>query len=93
MAQAARNLHTLSETSNVVQPAPLTEPVVITSAFITGGAVCVAATDVRLIGWEALPSVAGETEERRIMTRIVMSTDTAREIAALLRNALTKGGH
>jgi len=50
-------------------------------------------TDVRLIGWEAIPEIEGQMGERCIVSRIVMSTDTAREIVSILRNALTRGGH
>ena len=72
---------------------PLVEATIVSTTFITGGAVCVGSTDVRLMGWETIPAVEGGEGERRLVTRIVMSTDTAREIVQILRNALTKGGH
>lgn len=75
------------------EPAPVTEPTIVPTAFITGGIVEVTDTCVRFIGWEQLPSIGGEMVERRIAVRLAMSNDCARDLVANWRNALTRGGH
>ncbi|WP_119273110.1 hypothetical protein [Taklimakanibacter deserti] len=72
---------------------PLIEALVVSTCFITGGALEVTDTCVRLVGWETLPIIEGGAGERRVITRIAMSTDTARDLMAGLRSALAKGGH
>lgn len=73
--------------------APITEPIVINSVFITGGVIEVTDTCLRLVCWEQTIGLCGESAERRIVMRIAMSTTTARDIAAGLRKTLAKGGH
>jgi hypothetical protein len=76
------------------QPIAITEPVIVKSAFITGGAFEITESTVRWIGWEEIPRVDGdEMAERRIMARVVMTNNTAREFCTLLRKALTRDGH
>lgn len=76
------------------QRAPITEPVVVATTFITGGTIEVSDTCVRFVAWEKLPRVEGdEMVERRIVARLVMSTDVARELVTNWRKALEKGGH
>ena len=75
------------------QDLPLIEALVVSTCFITGGSFEISETCVRLVGWEALPNVEGGVRERRVVTRIAMSTGTAREFAASLRTLLAKGGH
>lgn len=70
----------------------LIEPAIVTSVFITGGMFEITDTCVRLVGWEQVSSSGGEPE-RRIVTRMVMSDSTARELMGALRRALEKGGN
>lgn len=77
----------------VEQESPLTEPNIITSTFITGGAIEVTQSAVRIVGWEELATVNGEMAEKRIVSRIVMTNATARDVLTALKDALSRGGH
>jgi hypothetical protein len=72
---------------------PITEPVIVNSVFITGMAVEVADSAVRIVGWEQTTDIGNGEMERRIVTRLAMSNDTARQFSAILREMLTGGGH
>lgn len=93
MARTESSLAVVRACGTIEEKAPLSEPVVVQSVFLTGAAVAVTDTCVRLVGFEELEAVHGEMAERRIVSRVVMSTATAREIIAALQKALTKGGH
>jgi hypothetical protein len=61
---------------------------------LAGMAIEVAGTSVRFVGWEQTTDFGnGDMGERRIVARMAMSNDTARQLSALLRNMLTQGGH
>lgn len=70
------------------EESPITEPVIITTAFITGGAFEATASAVRMVGWEETQKVNGLMVERRIVTRRAMTKTTARDILAALRQLL-----
>jgi len=52
---------------------PLTEPEIVPCLFVTGAAVDTSTGCVRLVAWNHVPSIGGEMEERRIVTRVAMS--------------------
>jgi len=70
--------------------APLTEPVVVASAFCAG--VEVETTDhcVRVTGWE---DVSRPMRERRIVARMVLPPEVAHDLVRDLRRSLARGGH
>lgn len=61
--------HAMGQRENV----PLTEPEIVPCLFVTGAAVDTTAGCIRLIAWNHVPSLGGEMEERRIVTRVAMS--------------------
>jgi hypothetical protein len=67
---------------------PLTEPVVVTSAFLTGCTVEFGNDWARIVAWEQLPAMGGEMVERRIVGRWVMPKAVARDLLAQLRRGL-----
>lgn len=71
----------------------LTEPEIIHCLYITGMAVEIADSVVRLVGWVSLPTLGGQTEERRIVLRCAMSNEQARNLQTVLRKGLTRGGN
>lgn len=93
MAHLENNQAAISACGKVEEKAPLTEPTIVNSIFLTGAVVEATDTCVRLVGWEEIATVFGEMAERRIVTRLVLTTTTAGEIAAGIRKALAKGGH
>lgn len=76
-------------------PGPVCEPSIVTTGYVTGGAIDIADGCVRFVGWEELPHINSEEtmSEWRVVARLVMSDATARELAAALRRALTRDGH
>lgn len=56
------------------------EPTVFSSLFMTGFEVEVTHGFVRIVGWEELPLVGYDGPERRIIARIVMSNEAARDL-------------
>lgn len=77
---------------DALQP-PLTEPEIVPCLFVTGLAIEIADSVVRLVGWVTLPSLGGETEERRIVMRVAMSNTQARNFQSILRKGLSAGKH
>lgn len=75
------------------ESAPLTEPTIVTSSFCTGTAVEARDTYVRIVGWEQLPDLGGEMQERRISCRTTLPTAVARELIRQLQRAVAKDGH
>lgn len=73
--------------------APLTEPEIIPCLFVSGFGIEIADSVVRLVGWVHMPSLGGETEERRIVLRCAMTNSQARNFQMVLRKGLTRGGH
>jgi mono/diheme cytochrome c family protein len=73
--------------------APLTEPVTIQCIFVSGVDIVLSGPIARFVGWAEMPAIGGETEERRIVVRFVMSRDAARTFCTELRNALKRKGH
>ncbi|TGP22333.1 MULTISPECIES: hypothetical protein [unclassified Mesorhizobium] len=67
---------------------PFTEPVIIPCLFVSGIATEFMPTFVRIIGWVELPSLPNEPHEKRIISRLVLPTDVARELVAALQNGL-----
>lgn len=84
----------VAEMARALRESPITEPSVVPDAFITGAAVEIGDSHVRIIGWTDFPSYpSGDSDERRLITRLVMPVTVARELLAHLRIGLTKGGH
>ncbi|PAP94014.1 hypothetical protein CIT31_16745 [Mesorhizobium wenxiniae] len=65
---------------------PLTEPIVISDAFVEGIDIERIDGDVRLIGWVT------HAEEHRIVARLVLPDSVCRALVRDLRKALS-GGH
>ncbi|MFZ5674420.1 MAG: hypothetical protein ACOZAM_15800 [Pseudomonadota bacterium] len=93
MARFEAAARVIGNCGTVEHQPPLTEPHVITSTFLTGGVFEVTESAVRLVGWEEIATVNGEMAERRIVSRLVMTNTTAREVLSALQTALAKGGH
>lgn len=93
MARLEANARAIANCGREQEKAPLTEPTIVPNVFLTGGAVAVHDTFVRLVGYEEIASIDGEMAERRIVSRLVMSNQTAREVVSILQQALAKGGH
>lgn len=93
MALIENDLPAFSNCGRAAEPSPVTEPVIVNSVFITGGAIEVTDSCVRIVGWEQQPAMSGEMVERRIVARLAMSNGVAREIVAALRRGLAKDGH
>lgn len=76
--------------------APLVEAEIVPAIFITGGAVEIDGTLVRVLGWSEFP-VAGEiSAERRLALRLMMTTETALtlyEQFGAQMNLLKRRGH
>lgn len=72
---------------------PLTEPTIVGCVFVTGMGVEIADDVVRFVGWNHLPALSSESEERRIVVRYVMSNSQARSFLSVLRRGLVRGGH
>lgn len=64
-----------------------TEPELIHCLFVSGAAVEIAETFVRIIVWTDMPSVPGERHERRIVARLVFPLHAAVDLAEELRRA------
>jgi len=61
--------------------APLTEPLIISCVYCNGIDVTPEGEVLRMVGWVVIPSLGGETEERRIVARLVMSRTAAGNLA------------
>lgn len=72
---------------------PLTEPEIVPCLYVTGLAIEIADAVVRFVGWVHLPALGGETEERRIVVRFAVSNVQARNVQAVLKKGLARGGH
>lgn len=70
---------------------PLNEPVIIPCLFLNGIDAVLEAEVVRLVGWATMPALGGETEERRIAIRAVITPSTARKLSIDLRRLTTTG--
>lgn len=79
--------------TSVTAPSGLTEPEIIPCLYITGMAIEIADSAVRLVGWVNLPTLGGQIEERRIVMRCAMSNSQARNFATVLKAGLARGGH
>jgi hypothetical protein len=75
----------------VAQEMPLTEPEIIRCLMVNGTAIEADACVVRLTSWVQVNDA--DMRERRIISRIAMSSTEARRLAAALRTALARGGH
>lgn len=93
MTYIDNHLQRVSSHEQAEGQAPLTEPEIVSSDFVTGGCFEVSTSTVRFTFWEEIQNINGEMAERRTNTRIVMTNDTAREIMVALRRALTRDGH
>lgn len=82
-----------SEMGAETNPAPLSEPEIIPCLFISGLAVEISDSVVRLVGWVTLPALSAEGGERRVVIRCAMSNTHARHFQAALRKGLTRGGN
>lgn len=79
--------------AEVIAPAPLTEPEVVTCHFVEGLYLEVRDDVVRVIGWIDLEHTADHQPERRIVVRAAMPTVVARALVRDLRRSLARGGH
>jgi hypothetical protein len=94
MAYIDNHLQAISSHDQAQEQAPICEPVIVPTALVTGFAIETAGDGcVRIVGWEKLPDIGDEMVERRVVTRLVMSNNTAREFAATMRSALAIGGN
>lgn len=68
--------------------AVLTEPIIQDCKFITGMSMESSRGSYRLVAWVELPYLGGETRERRIVSRLAMTKQTARDVRDLLGDML-----
>jgi hypothetical protein len=71
---------------------PLSEPLIIDDLVITGAEIEADRHLVRFVGWTLSKTGNLEPAERRIVARLVMPIDVAREIWADLADALREEG-
>lgn len=71
----------------------ITEPETVHCLFCSGIHLELIEGCIRLVGYADLDMVEYEQSERRIITRVVMPTGTARQLLRDLQRALSKGGH
>ncbi len=67
---------------------PLNEPVIIPCVYASGFEVQPEDGIIRLVAFVRLPDFGGETTERRIVARAVMTPSTARALSAALRGSV-----
>jgi hypothetical protein len=72
---------------------PITEPEIVHCLFSTGTEVEVTAHFARIVAWVDIPRLATELPERRIIARVVLPDNVARELTRQLQRGLAKGGH
>jgi len=74
---------------------PLSEPIIAQDVFSTGADLEITRHYVRIVHWVDLPADEGvQPAERRIVARIVMPTNVARDIFATRRRRTPpKGSH
>ena len=70
----------------------LTEPLIVQDLVITGAEIEAGQHIVRFVGWTLSKTDKHDTPERRIVTRLAMPVDVAREIWADLADALREEG-
>jgi hypothetical protein len=62
---------------------PLAEPLIITCNYITGGRLWIDEGSIlQFIGWITIPMMAGESDEKRIVTRLAMPIGVAKDLVA-----------
>jgi hypothetical protein len=71
---------------------PLTEPLIVQDLVITGAEIEAERHLVRFVGWTLSKTGRLELAERRIVVRLAMPIDAAREIWADLADALREEG-
>jgi hypothetical protein len=71
---------------------PLTEPLIVQDLIITGAEIEADQHLVRFVGWALAKTGKLEPAERRIVVRLAMPIDAAREIWADLADALGEEG-
>ena len=76
-----------------LEPAPFTEPLIVPDIVITGAEIEAAGPHiVRVVGWTLTKTDKLDTPERRIVVRLSVPLDVAREIWADLADALREQG-
>ena len=70
----------------------LTEPLIVQDLFITGVEIEAAQHFARFVGWTLSKTDKRDTPERRIVMRLALPIDVAREIWADLADALREEG-
>lgn len=66
----------------------LTEPIIRDCMFVTGGAWEVSHGSVRWVGWVELPDLGDLVKEKRIVARLAMAPNTARQQMGQLEKLL-----
>lgn len=72
--------------------APTTEPLIVPDLFITGATVERNSHIVRLVGMVRIPRVGNESEELRIVVRLAMPVDAARDLHRAIEQAMGECG-
>lgn len=75
-----------------IDPAPITEPVIVDCTFMEGVEIELGTDFLRIVGWIQLSTGDERHPERRIVARAVMPTRVARELVRDLRRYLARGG-
>jgi hypothetical protein len=75
------------------KPPRMTEPVTVPCLFCSGVEIEMGPTFVRIVGFVDLETVEYSPPERRIIARVVLPSDTARELLRSLRKQLNQGHH
>lgn len=71
---------------------PLTEPSIVPDVLLTGATIEMSEHVCRITGWTDLPP--GEPKERRVVVRLVLPIDVAKELfEGLTKNFRRKGSH
>ena len=67
---------------------PFAEPAPIACLFVSGVACEFLPGYTRIMAWVSVPALPGEPHERRVIARLVMPDDVARELQRQLKNGL-----
>lgn len=72
---------------------PITEPEIVHWLFSTGTEVEFTEHFARIVAWVDIPRLSTELPERRVVARLVMPDNVARELTRQMRRGLARGGH
>ena len=84
----------VDRTADLIEPAPMSEPEVVSCRFIEGVEIELRPEFVRIVGWIFLEvNEESAAPEKRIVLRAAMRISVARELIRDLKRRLARGGN